>query len=277
MLFKRHAHWADLYNRLKGPDWPQTEPREVDFYLLPDWVQKELHEFGYCPNKDFPNRFLPGGEKGINVFYLNKHDGGGSGFGQEYIDVIKQRYPNRVFERCFEWCSGPGFIGYGLLDHVLVKSLCLSDIYDPALLCAEETKYYAPNNCQDLVDIYLLKDLALLPNKEKFDLIVSNPPHANGFDVEDQWFTNTNRLTSDHNWEAHQNFFLHIKNHLASDGIILLQENHAGSTVETFSHWIRQAGLKITDTFNSHKWYDKNKDPDQWPKIQIYYIEIQHE
>jgi hypothetical protein len=276
MLFKRHAHWVDLYDRLKGPDWPQTAPPEVDFYLLPGWVQQEMHNFGYQPNKDFPKRFYPGGEKNIMEVYLPGQDGGGITYGQEYIELVKQRYSDRRFSRCYEWCSGPGFIGYGLLDHGLCDTLCLTDIYDPALLCAEETRNYAPNLCQDQVDIYLLKDLALLPDHEQFDLVVSNPPHADGFDVEDQWFANNNRLTSDINWEAHRNFFVNIKNHLAPDGIILLQENHAGSTVETFRPWIENAGLKITDSFCSGKWYDHGCTPDRWPKIQIYYIEIQH-
>jgi len=275
MIYKNHQAWEDLYNRLKGPDWPQTAPREVDFNKLPKWVQQELYDFGYRPNKNFPLRFFSNGERKLNIFHSDGLDGGGTTYGQEYIDLIKQRYSGRTFQKCYEWCSGPGYIGYGLLDHKLCETLCLSDIHDPALLYAEETKYYPPNHCESLVDLYLLKDLSLLPKDQKFDLIVSNPPHANGFDDEDSWFSNNNRLTSDINWEAHRNFFFNIKDHLLPDGIILLQENYAGSTVETFSQWIQNAGLKITDTFDSPKYY-QDFDENTWPKIKIYYIEIRH-
>lgn len=276
MLFKRHAYWADLYDRLKGPDWPQTAPAEVDFYLLPKEIQQEMQDFGYRLNKDFPQKWKPNGHIGLSVFYHPSHDGGGLTYGQEYVDIIKKRYSHRKFDRAFEWCSGPGFIGFSLLDHELCQHITLSDIYYPALEYAKETANYPSNFCSQMVSTYLLEDLSLLPDHEQFDLVVSNPPHADGFDTEDQWFSNTNRLTSDINWEAHKNFFENIKDHLSPDGIILLQENHAGSTIETFRPWIENAGLKITDSFKSERWYNTDQNLDCWPKIQIYYIEIKH-
>jgi hypothetical protein len=275
MFYRRHETWKKFWDQIAGPNWPEFRP-ELDFDMLPSWVKEEFFQAGYIKNQDFLQKWKPNGVIGLNVFYRSEYDGGGTTFGQEYIDLIKKRYPERKFERCYEWCSGPGFIGFALLDHGLCQHITLSDIYDPSLLCADETAHYPYNYCDSMVKTYLLKDLALLPDHEQFDLVVANPPHADGFDVEDQWFANNNRLTSDINWEAHKNFFANIKDHLAPDGIILLQENHAGSTVETFRPWIEQAGLEITDTFNSPNWYKKNEDPDHWPKIEIYYIEIQH-
>lgn len=270
MLYKKHSRWKRFYDTIKQPSWP-NEPMEVDFYILPQSAQEKLLECGYIPNNDFPKRFVPGGAKGINVFYLDGQDGGGTGFGQDYIEVISTRYPGRVFKKCYEWCSGPGFIGYSLLDHGLVDSLCLTDIYDPSLLCAEETANYPRNNCKDIIDIYLLKDLRLLPAQERFDLVVANPPHANGFADDQTWTANANRISSDINWQAHQNFFANIKSHLEPDGVILLQENHQSSAANMFRPWIQQAGLKITDTFNSEKYHHDSKD-----MLQIYYIEIKH-
>ncbi len=279
MLYKNHQAWAELYDRLKGPDWPQVAPPEVDYIKLPTWVRDELHEFGYRPREDSLKRFITTGQRGINVFYIDGQDGGGTSFGQDYISVIGERYPDRVFKKAYEWCSGPGFIAYSLLDHGICKSICLSDLHDPALLCAEETKVYEPNCIQEQVSIYLLKDLALLPDTEMFDLVVANPPHAPVYEVENYWSDNRNRITSDLNWEAHQNFFSNIKKHLTPDGIILLQENRAGSELEDFLPFIERAGLEVTGHFRSKNYYEAHKDhrdPSTWPVVKIYYIELQH-
>jgi hypothetical protein len=279
MLYKNHAKWVELYDKLKGSDWPQTAPPEVDYIKLPQWVKDELHQFGYRPNEDLLNRFITTGPRKLNVFYLAGQNGGGTGFGQDYISVINKKYPNRVFHKAYEWCAGPGFIAYSLLDHGICKNICLSDIHDPALLCAEETMMYVSNQVKNNVSIYLLKDLALLPRHEMFDLVVANPPHAPVYEVEHLLTDNRNRITSDINWEAHRNFFANIKNNLTDDGVILLQENHAGSTLEDFLPFIENSGLKVTDHFLSTNWYESDKDhtdPATWPVNKIYYIELQH-
>lgn len=267
-MHNTHHYWQELYEKLAGPDWPPC-PLEVDFELLPDWVQQELCEFGYVPNDHSLKRWLTSADDPMHVFYLDEYNGGGTTTGTEYVKLIKERYSNRVFQKCYEWCSGPGFIGFDILSNKLCNQLCLSDIHDPALVCAEETALYPQNNCKDNVSIYLLKDLSLLPAHEQFDLIVSNPPHANGFHDEQTWFSNNNRISSDINWQAHKNFFANIKQHLLPDGIILLQENHAGSQVDDFLPFIEQAGLKLNDVFLSKDWYIEND-----PVHQIYYLEI---
>ena len=171
--------WESLYNTLKGPDWPSCPPEE-DFHLLPDWVKKELTTvFGYVPPVDHVKKFVCNGINPITVFYTDDTDGGGITFGQDYVPAIKRKYPDRKFSKVFEWCSGPGFIGFTLLSHNLCDSLCLNDLHDPALELANTTKMHPDNNCADCVSIYLLKDLSLLPAHEQFDLVVSNPPHFN--------------------------------------------------------------------------------------------------
>lgn len=210
--------------------------------------------------------FVPN-ESASSIFYTKETDGGGSWFGQEYIDIIKHRYPTKVFNNCYEWCSGPGFIGYSILANNLCNNLWLTDIYYPAILLAKETALHSTNKWNNNVTIYLLEDLALLPTTAMFDLIVSNPPHFVDTVSED---SNRNRICTDLNWTAHKNFFANIKSHLSKDGIILLQENMLGSTIESFSPFIEAAGLKITDWFKSDNWFKEDSRP------QIYYIEIMH-
>jgi methylase of polypeptide subunit release factors len=202
---------------------------------------------------------------GIQVHYDSWMDGGGTWFGQDYIDIIKKRYPNRTFNRCYEWCSGPGYIGFSILGAKLAHGLTLSDRYESAIDNAVATTVQH-NQLQNRVSAYVGSSLSVLPDHEQFDLVVANPPHY----LECPGDDNYQRIAVDVNWQAHQDFFAHIGQHLTDDGIILLQENQAGSLngVEDFRPFIEHNHLKITDCFKSTQYYDA-KGP-----TQIYYIEI---
>lgn len=211
--------------------------------------------------------FLTEGPRNLKVFYQPGMDGGGTWFGQEYISVIQQRYPGRVFKNCLEWCAGPGFIGYSILDHGLCEHLSLVEIHTPTAQQAEKSKLDAANNCSSEVTVYNIGDLSLLPEDAQFDLVVANPPHF----LHPSTDETVSRIESDPEWRVHQNFYANIAEHLTPDGIILMQENMVESTVESFDFYIREAGLKVTDWFKSPKWF---KHPDE--TCQIYYIEIRH-
>src|SRR6266567_986061 len=68
----------------------------------------------------------------VNVHYKRHLDGGGSSFGQEYIPFLRDRGMPRQ-ARVFEWCAGPGFIGFSLLGFGLCETLCLADVNPEAL------------------------------------------------------------------------------------------------------------------------------------------------
>ncbi len=102
--------------------------------------------------------FVTTGPNQYRVQHDSWMDGGGTWFGQEYIDIVQQRYSGQTFERCYEWCSGPAFIGFGLLDHGLCRSLCVSDIYPDAIARVQETakihQFRAGTLLQILVTVY---------------------------------------------------------------------------------------------------------------------------
>lgn len=202
---------------------------------------------------------------GIQVHYDSWMDGGGTWFGQEYVDIIRDRYPNRQFQRCYEWCSGPGYIGFSILGAKLAHGLTLSDRYESAITDAVSATVQH-NQLQDRVSAYVGSSLSVLPDHEQFDLVVANPPHY----LECPGDDNYQRIAVDINWQAHQDFFAHIGRHLTADGVILLQENQAGSMngAEDFRPFIESNALKITDCFRSSRYYDSNGP------TQIYYIEI---
>lgn len=199
------------------------------------------------------------GQNKFEVFYTEELNGGGMGFGAEYPEIIKNLYPNKIFNHCLDWCSGPGFIGLEILDQSLCKELSLVDIYQPAI---DHSLYtIAHNNLQDCVKAYCTGDIGTLP-QIKFDLVVSNPPHYNNNSDHP-----TKRVRDDANWDIHRNFYNKISNWLTDDAVIIMQENMDGSTVDDFREMIDTNNLKIVNVINSPRYFTQSPDL-------IYYIEI---
>jgi methylase of polypeptide subunit release factors len=205
------------------------------------------------------------GNNRYKIFWRHELNGGGMQFGPEYPSLIQTLYPNRKFNVCYEWCSGPGFIGFNILDHGLCDSLLLTDICDPAIEIAKYSAGY--NNIQDKVSAYLMRDIDLLPSNTKVDLVVSNPPHYDRSVVPGYSLDDNARMGDDVDWKSHKEFYSKIGKYLADDGVILIQENEDGSTPQMFEQMISDSGLKITNVIKSPKHYTST------PEL-IYYIEI---
>lgn len=215
------------------------------------------------------NEFETTGTQKFKVLHLDAStDGGGMWFGQDIVTTVKQRYPGRQFNHCWEWCSGVGFVGFNLLDHGICHRLFLSDIYDPAIELTKETARRA--GIAHCVDSLLFRDVAILPLDYQFDLIVANPPHEPTGTCIINTADHGSRIESDPDWAGHRNFFEHVAKHLTPDGVIILQENELTSKLEDFEPMIQAAGLRVVDTWRSAEFYK--------PKLmtQIYYIEIAH-
>ena len=172
---------------------------------------------------------------GIDISYRSELDGGGTEFGQQFIPFLKSRGMPKQ-RRAFEWCSGPGFIGFSMLGNGLCETLCLSDINPAAVASCRHT--VRVNKLDDRVSVYQSDNLKNIPASEIWNLIVSNPPH-----FIDQYEGDIR--AHDPNWQIHRNFFETVGDHLAKDGVIILQENNRGSVVETFRPMIEQSGFEI--------------------------------
>jgi len=138
--------------------------------------------------------------------------------------------------RAFEWCAGPGFIGFSLLGNGLCRSLCLADINPLAIEACRRT--IRANNLADRVTLYRSDNLHQVPAAERWDLVVSNPPHF----VDD--FAGDLRA-HDADWHIHRGFFEQVGAFLNPGGVIVLQENNRGSTVDTFRPMIEAASLSV--------------------------------
>ena len=172
---------------------------------------------------------------GIGITYRAELDGGGTEFGQDFISFFKAREMPRQ-KRLFEWCSGPGFISFSLLGHGFCETLCLADINPDAVASCQQT--VRVNKLEDRVSVYQSDNLKNIPRSEKWDLVVSNPPH-----FVDQY--EGDLRAHDPDWRIHRDFFATIGDFLTAGGVVVLQENNRGSTSHTFRQMIEQSGLDI--------------------------------
>jgi hypothetical protein len=193
---------------------------------------------------------------GIDITYREELDGGGTTFGQDFLPYLRARgMPQQ--RRIFEWCSGPGFIGFSLLGNGFCETLALADINPAAVSSCQNT--VRANKLADRVTVYRSDVLRDIPSSERWDLVVSNPPHfIDRFPAEIR--------AHDPGWRIHREFFKSIDPFLGAGGVIVLQENNAGSTLETFRPMIESAGLKIV--------FSDGHSPELTPRNIFYYVGI---
>ena len=203
----------------------------------------------------------------LDVFYSNETNGGGDYFAIEYIDYVRQNYGE--VDHILEWCSGPGFIGFGMLGEGLCNRLSLNEMYFPAVEMMYKTRQHADN--PECISIYHGDTLDNISNKEQYDLVVGNPPHWHSIESAQQCFPfdikttyHVPEILIDFDWKAHKDFYRSIKQLLKPNGKIILQENMHGSNASVFEPMINESGLEISRIERSNMYE------------MIYYIEVIH-
>jgi len=179
----------------------------------------------------------------IEVTYKENLNGGGMRFGQQYIPVIREKFGK--VGHVFEFCSGPGFIGFSLLANNLCNKLTLADINPEAIKVCNET--IKKNNLGSVVSTYLSDCLDGIPETEKWDLVVSNPPHT-FCSSEDEY--KKNMILYDPHFRIHRKFYRDIRKFLKPTGSVLFQEHTESTNVSDFKEMIETNGLKVVDVFN---------------------------
>jgi len=181
--------------------------------------------------------------KNIKVVFMPYLEGGGRNFGQEYIRVVKEKYGK--FDHVFEYCAGPGFIGFSMLAHGLCNKLTVADVNPDAVECCKLT--VKNNKLEDKVSVYLSDCLNDIPLSEKWDLIVSNPPHWPS--SMEQYEENIRNFDPD--LMVHKNFYRDIHKFLKPDGSVLFQECAPATKSKDFESMINDGGLEILDIFKA--------------------------
>ncbi|OGM96141.1 MAG: hypothetical protein A3B86_02680 [Candidatus Yanofskybacteria bacterium RIFCSPHIGHO2_02_FULL_38_22b] len=178
----------------------------------------------------------------IEVVYKENLHGGGIRFGQQFIPVVKEKFGH--IDHVFEFCSGPGFIGFSLLANNLCDKLTVADINPEAIKVLNET--ISKNGLESKVAAYLSDCLDAIPETEKWDLVVGNPPHVLAKNEEEY---KKDITLYDPQFNIHKKFYRDIRKFLKPTGSILLQEHTESTSVDDFKGMIEQNGLKIIDVF----------------------------
>lgn len=161
----------------------------------------------------------------IEVHYTDALDGDGSSMAQLFVDYIKANYGHRLpFECAFEWCAGPGFIGFALLSAKICKRLVLSDINAKAVEAVNSTVYH--NGLDELVAVYHGDNLAAIATHEKFDLVVGNPPNYFCINPAHPAYGALSKdlRPSDPHWDIHRGFYNAIPAFLHEDAVLCIEE-----------------------------------------------------
>ncbi len=188
----------------------------------------------------------------ISVSYFDELVGGGEKYGQDYLRYL----PHQVgkVDRLFEWCAGPGFIGFSLLAHGLCDTLCLADVNEDAVAACRDT--VRRNRLEDRVNVYTSDGLRDISTSEAWDLVVGNPPHW-GTDEELPW--GPALIYNDPEWLLHRDFYSNVGRFLNPGSGVIIQENKDRSSTDDFASMIEEGGLQVVQTsecpVNSHIYY----------------------
>ena len=202
---------------------------------------------------------------GMTISTSNETDGYGFDTCEEAVSVFHHFANGRKFENALEWCCGPGYYGLGVWKTELAKSISFSDIAPEAELVMKET--FKDNDFS--FPFYLSDNFDNIP-KQKFDLIVGNPPHFN-FTVPNWKYgwgpeaidEHEVRKMRDLDWKVHKKFYSQVGEYLTDDGSIMLLENLKGSNKKTFEPMWEKYGFEQT-----------NFVPSQKQEGYTYYIEV---
>ena len=163
-------------------------------------------------------------ENGTIVSCEQENDGGGSTQYADFINFFKEKGDDLPkYKNCLEWCAGPGFIGYSLLDAEVCQHVTFMDIHEPAIDDARNNAIF--NNLTDRTSFHTIDAIHKLPTDLKFDLVVGNPPHS--LKASEEWLNNKGlfRLIVDLDWKIHEEFFAHITDYLLPGAEVILSEN----------------------------------------------------
>lgn len=175
------------------------------------------------------------------IFYEPELDGGGKDIAittDYYIDYIRQNVGK--VDTIFEWCCGPAFIGFRLLEEGLCSNLVLADKNKDAIDYVHKTIEH--NNISN-VTTYVSDNFKNIP-KQHFNLIVGNPPFYSKKRTLLNWNEN---LYVDLNWNIHKDFYNNVTDYISNDSSIILVEHPNQSDPSDFEDMITNNDMYIKD------------------------------
>lgn len=191
---------------------------------------------------------------GLKLHFSILLDGGGVKCSQDIVETVKQLSGKKTYKNTLEWCAGMGALGFDLLGHNLTERAAFLE-YIPF---AEPTiiKNALENELLERIKVYISSVVSSLPEEEKFDLVVANPPHVSDFfeflknskaqNSHPDAFLSSARMCVDHKFSTHKEFFKNIRKYLTDDADVLLIENHDN---QIFKQWAYEGGMKHINSY----------------------------
>jgi methylase of polypeptide subunit release factors len=145
------------------------------------------------------------------------------------IRMIRERGMRDL--RVLDICCGVGIIGLTIFtrlrDEQLVRSIGLVDlnIFNLNVLDRALKRNGLSKSIGSEINFWLSNGLTNIPANEKFDLIISNPPHFPHGDYTSDRFSPDVLGTFDANWSFHANFYARCHEHLTPNGEVWFLEN----------------------------------------------------
>ena len=182
---------------------------------------------------------------GIDVTHADHLDGGGPRSWPHYVEAARTRIG--PVERAFEWCAGPGYIGFALLGSGLCTHLTLADINPDAVEAARLT--VRRQGLEDRVTVFQSDNLRDIPESEQWDLVVGDPPH---FPVALERHIERGFVlrSVDADWRLHRAFFAGIRRHLRPGGRMLITESMVAGEehIPFFERLLAENNLVLVET-----------------------------
>ncbi|HEU4702445.1 MAG TPA: methyltransferase [Conexibacter sp.] len=175
---------------------------------------------------------------GLIVFDRREQHWAGLAYGRDFPRVLNELGIGRC-RRLFEFCAGPGYIGYGLFANGWCETLALSDVDADAIATAMRTARY--NGIEHRVTGYASDVLDDIPEHERWDVVVANPPafesHPDKPLADGEWDRGF-----DTGWNVRRRFYASVKAHMNPGGVVVMSENLRGSDPDVFAEMIRAGG-----------------------------------
>lgn len=184
----------------------------------------------------------------FTVLYVHGLDGGGHHHLSDFKQVVdnhgKDKYTNAV-----EWCAGFGVIGFDFLNRDMCEHMSFIDYFEPAIHWINETAKH--NKIEGKITTFETGKISTIPETEKWDLVLANPPHC--FDEQsrshieqntpDEYFLGVAlRLVYDEEFETHKEFFKNIRKNLLPGADLFLSEVSSFEVIEKLAN---EVGLEV--------------------------------
>ena len=177
---------------------------------------------------------------GLLVFDREDLHGGGLWYAQDFSRALLHFGLGKC-DRIFDFCAGPGYIGYYLLASGYCETLAMADINPDATRAAQHTAAY---NCiENAVSVYTSDVLEQIPATEKWDLVVANSPGVPAGDAKAN-----NIIDYDVSGTLHHRFYASVRQFMKPGGLILTLHTRCDSSPDDFRPMIEAGGGRVVDS-----------------------------